>query len=303
MPVLLNSAGASAADPILDGLPLDLVIAASSMDVATFNDAFVDQASGFPGTNSVKASVSPASTVVTAGASGSYNDTSKEWTISDTTGLAAGDYIYLSHVSITDGIYPIATIVDGTNFTVDGNPGDGGGNLSSVAYQVAWVWQTTAGASPQVSSAGGTQNYLKADLEDGDTNNTQAEDDFYVRGAPAGASYITVEGGSYTGTTVTDTLLTLAILSAWTNNGGVTHLELANHSVQSQNDFTWTTGGGTGEKTLAQAEGGLTASGGDGMKYGRLLLKSKSGGDSLGVDIDVNLDSTGPTIVLSAFGG
>jgi len=38
------------------------------------------------------------------------------------------------------------------------------------------------------------------------------------------------------------------------------HLELAAHSVQAVNNFTWITGGGSGEKTIAQAEGGMQAS-------------------------------------------
>ncbi len=300
--LLVNGAGGSAADPILSGLGIVLAFAASSMDVAAVNDAFIDQASGFPGTNSVKASLTPAATVLTSGASGGYNDTTKQWSIGDTTNLSANDPVYLSHGSITDGIYLVASVVNGTDVTVVGNPLNGAGNQSNIAYQVGWSWQGAAGGAPSQSSAGGTQNWFKADVEDAGTIATQFEDSFFVRNAPATASdYIALEGGAYTGQTVSDNLHTLQILSGWSNAGGVAYVEMANHSGQGVNNFTWQTGGGTGEKTLAEAEGGLQASAGDGMKYGRLLLKAYSGGVAVGVDIDINVDTAGPTVVMAAF--
>lgn len=299
----LNSAGGSAADPILNGIRMAMIALSASMDVAQINEAYIDQASGFPGTNTIRSSLTPAHTVVEAGTTASYNDTTKVYTIGDTTGLAADDYIYLSHADLTDGIYPIATVPSGTTITLANNPLDGSGNKTSIIYQVAWTYFQTAGTTPMVSSSGGTQNWFKFDAEDGSANDTQQESDFYVRDAPSGASYIAIEGASYTGQTVADNILTLAILSGWANQGGISHVELANHSVQSVNNFTWTTLGGTGEQTLAAAEtNGLTASAGDGAKYGRLLLKSESGGTALGVDFDLTVDSAGPTISLVLVG-
>ena len=303
MPNTVNGAGGSAADPVLKGLGVDVVLYPSSADVSTFNDAFIDAATGFPGTNSFKSNVSPTSSTIIAGTTGSYNDTNKRYTITSTTGLAAGDYVFLSHASLTDGEYRIASVVDGTNITLDSNPLDGSGNQTNTTYQVGWVYNTDTGTSPFLSDASGDQNFIKFDAEDAGTNNTQVEQSLYVRDAPSGSSYIELEGGSYTGQSAGDFALTLAILSAWANNGGITHVELDDHSVQSVNNFTWTSGGGTGEVTLATAEAGLTASAGDGNKYGRLLLKSKAGSSTtVAVDIDINVDSSGPTLSISLHG-
>ena len=265
------------------------------MDVAAVNDAFIDTATGFPGTNTIKSNLSPAATVITGGSAGGYNDTSKNWTLSTTTGKTAGDYIYLSHALITDGIYKIASVVDGTDVTITGNPLDGQGNQSNVAYQIAWAWQGGAGSVGSGSDASGVNNFFKADTEDGGAAGTEHEDGSYVRDAPAGSGYINLQGGDYTGQTVGVFALSLAILSGWANSGGVTHLELASHSVQAVNNFTWTTGGGTSEKTIAQAEGGLQAAAGDGIKYGRLLLKGVAGSATpVGVDFSITIDTAGP---------
>lgn len=291
----LNSAGNTVADPILKDLLIQWIFFASSMDVAAINDAFIDAATGFPGTNTVKASLSPAASVVTGGASGSYNDTSKQYTLSSTTGLTAGDCMYLSHGLITDGIYAIASVVDSTDVTITGNPLNGQGNQSSVAYQVAWKWEGPAGSVGTGSDASGVNNFGKADAEDGAAAGTQLEDSWYVRDAPTGADYIELQGGDYTGQTVNSFSLTLDILRAWANTGAITHVEMANHSGQGVNNFTWTTGGGTGEKTLADALGGLTAAAGDGVKYGRLLLKGIAGSSTpVGVDISIAIDTAGP---------
>jgi len=58
--LLLSNAGASVADPILKGLGIEWVINPTTMDVATFADAWIDQATGIPGTASIKGSLSPA---------------------------------------------------------------------------------------------------------------------------------------------------------------------------------------------------------------------------------------------------
>ncbi len=301
--MLLNSAGVSAADPVLKGLGIDMVFGASSMDVALINDANIDTVTGFPGTNSVKASLSPASTVLISGSAGTFDDTTNQYGIGSTTGLTAGDYIYMSHAAITDGEYEIATVVNATDVTLVGTPGDTGGNLTAIAFQVAWNYGTTTATAPITSSAGGAQNFVKFDAQDSLTNKTQLESTFYVRDAPAGSAYIELEGGNYTGQTAIDFLLTLVILTGWANNGGVSHLQLASHSVQAVNNFTWQTGGGTGEVTLVTAEGGLAVAAGDGAKYGRLLLKSKAGAaTTIGIDFDITINSTGPVLTLSLYG-
>ena len=298
----LNLAGSSQADPILAGLGLKLVGAGSSFDIATVNDAFVDAATG-AGVTTVKASLTPAATVVTAASTGSYNDTTKSWTMSSTTGLTAGDPIYLSHASITDGIYYLGSVVDGFEYTVEDangvNPMDGGGNQTSIFYQVAWAWVGAGDAVPINHNSAGDQNFWKFQADDGAVGST-AEDSFWAADNPVGAAFIEIEGGDYNGQTVADNLLTLVILTGWANKGGISHVEMANHSVQVVNNFTWTSGGGSGEVALATAEGGLTASAGDGNKYGQLVFKAKAGSAyDVTADIDVIVDSTGPLLVLT----
>ena len=299
MPLTLNGAGGVQADPILAGLGIQLVGAASSMDVASVLDAFIDSVTGFPGSTTVKSSLTPAATVITAGATGSYNDTSKNWTISSTTGLSANDAIYLSHASITDGVYQIASVVDGTNLTITGNPLNGSGNQSNIAYQVAWSWIGATDAVPVNHSAAGDQNFWKFDADDGSVN-SQSEENFWVADAPSNADFVEIEGGTYAGQTASDNLLTLDLVRNWTNNGGISHVEIANHSVQVANDFTWTSGGGTGEVALATAQGGLTADAGDGAKYGRLIFRALPGSaHTVEVDIDITVDTTGPVITMA----
>lgn len=303
MALLVNGAGSTSGDPILHGLRAQFVFATSSFDVSTVTNAWMDQAVGFPGTNSVSASLTPTSATIISGVTGSYADTPDQLTVGSTTGLAADDAIYLSHASITDGIYLIASVVDGTTLTLQSDPFAGGGDQTNISYQVGWSYIEDIGTSPIVSSAGGQENWYKARVEDGSANQTDAFDTFFARTAPAGSAYIALDGLTYTGQTFSDAVFTLSILSAWTNNGGISHVALANHSVQSVNNFTWTSGGGTAERTIASAESsGITASGGDGAKYGQFLFSAKSGGQTLGVDFDLTLDTAGPTLVLQAFG-
>ena len=303
MALLINGAGGSAADPILNGLQAQFVFATSSFDVTSVTNAWLDQAAGFPGTNSVSASLTPTAATIEAGTTASYNDTTDQLSIGDTTGLSANDAIYLSHASITDGIYLLASVVNGTAVTLQNDPFADGGAQSSISYQVAWSFIETIGTAPIVSDAAGDENLFKARVEDGSANVTDAADSFWARNAPAGAAYIALDGLNYSGITFSDNLLTLAVLAAWTNKGGISHIELANHSVQVVNNFVWTAGGGVEERTIASAEtSGLTAAAGDGLKYGRLLFKTKAGGTALGVDIDVDLDTAGPSLVFGAFG-
>jgi hypothetical protein len=303
MALLVNGAGSSAADPILHGLRAQFVFATSSFDVSTVTNAWMDQAAGFPGTSSVSGSLTPTTATIISGVAGSYGDTPDELTIGDTTGLAADDAIYLSHASITDGIYLLASVVDGTKVTLQNDPFAGGGDQTGISYQVGWSFIEDIGTAPISSDGTGVQNYFKARVEDGSANQTDAFDTFYARTAPAGSAYIALDGLTYTGQTFSDAVLTLSILSGWTNNGGISHVALANHSVQSVNNFTWTSGGGTAERTLASAESsGITASGGDGAKYGAFEFKAKASGQALSVDFDLTVDTAGPVLVLTAFG-
>lgn len=303
MALLVNGAGISAADPVLRNLGVDLVTAASTMDIATLTDVWIDTAAGFPGTDSVKGSLSPAATVLTSGNSGTYSDTTKRYTISSTTGLTVGDYIFLSHASLTDGIYKILAIPASGEITIVGNPFDGTGDKTGIAYQIAWKYAGITGTAPIVSSGGGQINYLKTRAADSGGNITDSSDTFYVRDAPSGVSFIAIDGKDYTGQSTNDPTPSFALLSGWTNRGGVSHIELVNHSVESSNQFRWgdTT---TAEKTLSDAiASGLSFTGGDGIKYGRLLLKSAaSAAITYGVDISITVDSTGPTLSFGIYG-
>lgn len=305
MALLVNGAGGSAADPILAGLQAQFVFATSSFDVATIVDAWLDQAAGFPGTNSVSASLTPASTVILSGVSASYNDTTDQLNIGDTTGLSANDAIYLSHAAITDGIYLIGSVVNGTDVQLDPltDPFAGGGAQSSISFQVAWSFVETIGTAPIVADGPGDENYFKARVQDGSANQTDAADSFFARNALSGSAYIALDGLDYLSQVFSDPDVTLSILASWANKGGISHVELANHSVQTVNNFTWTSGGGVAERTIATAESsGLSADAGDGAKYGRLLFKTKAGGTALGVDFDLSVDTAGPALVFGAFG-
>ena len=83
------------------------------------------------------------------------------------------------------------------------NPFDGGGNVTGIAFQVAWRYLFTAGTAPSASSTSGSINYWKFDGEDDVQNKTQQEDVFYVRDAPAGAAFISIDGKAYDGVVAT----------------------------------------------------------------------------------------------------
>lgn len=301
MSLLVNGAGVSAANPILAGLRVAMYFGASTMDIATINEAYMDPAGAFPGTNSVRASLSPAHTVMLAGLSGSYATAGTALTLASTTGLTAGDGIYLSHASITDGIYVIATVVNGTSVTLRNDPF--ASNQTGIAYQVAWKYEQTAGTAPIVSSAGGAVNFFKADVQDGNLLPSQASDSFYVRDAPSNEAYIALDGLTYSGAVFNDVNLSLSVLSAWANKGGIATVQLANHSGQGVNNFTFG-GGGTTERTLATAEtNGLVLAAGDGLKYGALRFRTLEGSSAfMDVNLTATLDTTGPAVVFVAYG-
>lgn len=70
---------------------------------------------------------------------GTYNDTSKQYAVTDTTGMRAGDYFAVHTTSSIDSgaCYPIASIVDSTHLTLTGNPYNGGGNKTGLYF--AWM--------------------------------------------------------------------------------------------------------------------------------------------------------------------
>lgn len=304
MPLLINSAGVSAADPALRNLAIEYVFAASSMDIATIVGAWADTNNTFPGSNSILGGLSPASTIAISGATGSYDDTTKRLTIASTTGLSVGDFLYLSHVSIAAGLYKIGTIPVAGQITLAANPFNGLGNKTGVAYQNGWRYAAVLGTAPLSSSGAGQENFFKVRAQDSVGNQVDASDSIFIRDAPSGAAYVAIQAKTYDGSATTNLLNnTFDILGAWTNRGGVSHIALANHSTQSRNDFTWTTGGTTEKTTAAAIAAGLTVAPGDGMKYGQLLLRDLSGSaNAVAVDIAINLDTTAPVITMQIFG-
>jgi hypothetical protein len=304
--ILLNSAGGSAGDPTLRNLFAEFVAASSTFDVATVDGAWLDQNATFPGTNSVLASLSPAASVVTSGIGvGTYNDTSKQWNVGSTAGLSVGDYFFLSHADITAGIYRIATIPDAAHVTFVANPLNGQGNKTGISYQVAWRYLAVLGSAPLVSSSGGTQNFFKVRVADSAGNQSDTVDSVFIRDAPAGANYIAIASMSYDGTGSSNTPLSLSlnILNAWLNDGGIYSVSIANHSVQNTNHFAFGDNT-TAEKTIGAAEAsGLRVAAGDGMKYGRLLFRTTAASaNTLGVDIAIDIDTTAPSVSLFLIG-
>lgn len=298
MAILLNSAGASAADPILKGLGLEVIVGASSMDIATFDNIWIDQAAGFPGTNSVKASLTPDPTAIfIAGTSGVYTHATGQLNIGSTTGLSVGDYVYLSKPgAITAGLYKIASIPSAGIITFASNPFTA--NATSVAFQVAYRFQGIAGTTAGVSSPVGQINYFKTQVRDAAGNIAQFADTNYIADQPTGATLISIGGRAYAGQTINTLTPALAILTNWANRGGVGAVALASHGTQGVNNFTFGDDS-TGEKSLSAAiASGLKLNGVDGVKYGRILLKSKLGSPTtIAVDIDITLDTTAPNVV------
>jgi hypothetical protein len=303
MALLINSAGGSAADPILRNLGIDLVVASSSMDVAVLNDVWVDTSAGFAGTNSIKSSLSPSASVLTSGNAGTYSDSTKRYSLSSTAGLSVGDYIFLSHASLTAGIYKISSIPVAGSVLITNNPLNGQGDKTGIAYQIAWKYAGTSGTAPISSSPSGQINYLKSRASDSANNVTDSSDTFYVRDAPSGTDFIVIDGKDYTGQITSDTTPSFNLLPSWSNKGGVSHVELTAHSVQAVNNFQWGDAT-TAEKPLSSAlTSGFLLGGGDGIKYGRILLKSASGAAvTYGVDISITVDSAGPILTFGAYG-
>jgi len=298
----LNGAGGSVNDPVLEGLGIKLVLASGAMDIAGISGVWIDQNETIPGTTDVVDDLTPNKTLLLSGLMGVYNDTTKIYNLGTTAGLTLGDPINITHPNAT-GIFFIRTIPAAGDVTLIDNPMDGLGNKTNIQYQVGWRYNAITGTAPVVSSAQGTENFFKVRVTDAQGAIAQDFKNFFIRNTPNGADFIEVAGGNYTGRVVGNREVSLNILRNWLNNGGVTHVQLASHSVQEVNNFSWIDAGGTGEVLLSVAENGLTTTIGDGLKYGRLLLKSyPSAVVSMGVDISVRVDTSGPALTLSIYG-
>lgn len=298
-----QNAGASAADPLLKGLKFEWFDGASTIDVASIVDAWLDSASS-PNTNSVKVSLSPAPTVTTNGTAGAYVGATKRLTIASTTGLSVGDYLIVSHPSVTGGAAQfgkIASIPVAGAVTLVGDP-LGSSDLTNVSYQVAWRYQFIAGTAPSVSSAGGSANYTKFQGADSAGNSLVTTNVFYVADAPAGAAFVSINGQSSQAASGNTATPALNILSGWTNRGGVATVELLNHSTQARNDFKFSDGT-VAEKVIAGALGTLQLTAGDGTKYGKLRLRAFPGSPTyVDVDLQYTQDTTAPTILMGLAG-
>jgi hypothetical protein len=306
MSVTLNSAGNSAADSIVQGAPFEWVIRPETMDVSTVSGVWIDTAAGFPGTNSVLGSLSPASSITTRGTSASYTHSTRTLNIGSSTGLVAGDKVWVNHGSITPGLVEVESIPNGSSVILLAASNLFTADQTNVSFQVAWRYLGVAGTAPSVSSGAGQINHLKAQLSDSAGNTTQQVETHFVKTLPAGALLAAISGIAYNaGGTTNDNTPTLSILNAFgTNNGGATFVHLANHGTQGVLNAQWGDTSTT-EKTFANAVSlGLTLTGADGIKYGRLVLRTKSGSSNAVVNIDfaITLDASGPTITFAVYG-
>lgn len=311
---LLNLAGDSAANPILAGLNIDDIFYTTSFDVATVVDTWVDTTPTVRVGSSVKSLLAPAATNLTAGiGTGSYNNTTKVYSLPGVTGLIPGTYIYLSHAAITADLFEVATNPAAGQVTLVTNPLTGQ-DRTGISFQVAWTYTGVAGTAPLVSSDAGTRNYLKAQMNNSLGTSQDIVDSIWLRNAPTATKKLIVIGGQdITGGIVGTDSPTFDFLPDWVNGssvrtyGGVSHVKLASHSVGGVNNFTWGDGS-TGEKTIADAiSSGLKVTGIDGLKRGRLLVSNKSDaagqgqvpGTFVGFDMSVTKDTSKPVLAIA----
>jgi hypothetical protein len=308
MSVTLNSAGSSAADAIVQGATFEYIIAASTMDVATFDAAWLDTAAGLPGTNGLSGA-SPAMTVTTRGTNGGYTHSNRRLVIGATAGITAGDAIYVNHASITPNVARIESIFDSSTIVISASdptlPNPFTADAAAVSFQVAWRFALTAGTAPSVTSAGGQQNYFKARLSDSSANQGSLSESHFIKNLPAGALLAALAGIAFNaGGTTNDNTPTLSVLSGFgTNNGGISHIGLENHGTQGVNNATWWDLTSSDKTFAAAITNGLQFSAGDGIKYGRLRLKTKNGSSSgIAIDWAITLDAVAPTILFFVVG-
>lgn len=301
MAVFLNSAGGSAADPVLEDLPVSIIGGATTLDITQNVRMYIDPATG-TGTNEVTSGLSPdPTTVFTAGTNGVWTAASNTFSGFNSTPLNIGDYLYVDN-GTTAALAKIATKPNGTSvtFTTQVFASD----ASGVSYQVHYTYNSTfndTGTALKATS-GGVINYIKFQGADAQGNVGSKEETIYGRLDPAGSAFIEINGGSYTGQTITTFAPTFNFLSGWTNRGGVISLELV-----SATGIRWWDGT-SGEKLISaimtQGEGSrLQLFGGDGLKTATLRMRSAQASSAYrDVPISVTVDSSAPNIVINVRG-
>ncbi len=292
MSVRLNSAGVSPTDPMLAGLGLEFRVASPSRDsvqdgagVPGRPNFFVDQ-TGLPVSNDQKTALSPdsidnqadgvisASNVLTSVGVGSWD-----------TDIVLGDFIYLSHSNITDGLYSVSS-VSGANLTLGSDYTFGA--QTGVLFQIGWRLVTKTNTSPFVSSLSGQINFIQVKGKDGSGNAGSQEENFYVRNNPS--DIIELDGLFYTGKTLATTTVPIAFFISWANKGGAATVAIF--------DTVLGEGGGSGQVTeITEAAIGsvtqIVLSSGDAKKSFTVRFRSKTGStDFVDVLCDVTLDTT-----------
>jgi hypothetical protein len=189
-----------------------------------------------------------------------------------------------------------------------------GQDRTAISYQVAWTYTGVAGTAPLLSSAAGSQNYLKAQMSNSVGGSQDIVDSIWCRNAPTeSGKFVAINGQNITGGTVGTDTPTFDLLPDWVNGssvrtyGGITHVKLGNHSVSGTNEMTW--GDDTvGEKTVAQAiASNLKLVGVDGLKRSRLFVTNKSGstalgqlpGTYIGFDMSTTKDTSKPILAIA----
>jgi hypothetical protein len=300
MPLLLNSAGGSAADPILEDLPLSLIGGADTLDIAQNVRAYIDLATG-TGSNEVTSGLSPdPTTVFTAGTNGAWTAATKTFIFGNNTGIDIGDYMYVDNGSVAT-LAKVASKVstNGVTFTETVFASD----ASGVSYQVHYTYDTSfTEAGALRATLAGQINYVKFQAEDSFGNMGSKEETIYGRLDPAGSAFIEIAGGNYTGQTIQTFAPTFNVLGGWANRGGILTLELITPTGMRWWDGT------TGEKLVstifAQAEASrLQLHGGDGLKSATLRMRTSQGSPNYrDVPISVSVDSSAPNIIINVRG-
>ena len=300
----INGAGASASDPLMEGLEVSFAFGDRGMQLTVIDQVYLDDDPNFPGTNDVKLLLSPSASKTNSGTC-NYNNVSNLLEGIDTTDLGAGDVLYLSHSNITDGLYQILSIADGTKLALNPDPFYGLGHAFSVNYQFGWRYSETLGSGFAVSSPTGHRNWFKLSAQNVNAQSVITTGDFYLADAPTNADLLSLNGADHNlgATNLPD--IALQIVPAWASKGGVSHVRLVNHTQQGRNDFTWTAAfDQNADVAVAQAEtSGLSVSAPDGMKYGALAFKTRlDGSGDFIVDFSIRYDTTGPGVTLTAIG-
>ena len=310
MSVRLNNAGAGASDPMLagdgtngvsdTGLGLEIRIACTSMDLIADKDSVAGRPNLFVGQspnptgNDQKSNLSP--DAIDKAADGSINGsnvltsaTVGSWD----TDIGSGDWIYLSHGSITDGLYSVSAR-SGTDITLGSDYTDGA--QTGVSFQIGWRWETDTHSSPLAKTDAGQINYVKAWGEDLATNEGSSEESFYIRENQS--DIVELDSGAYQGQTTGSTSVGTAFMSSWTNKGGAVTVAVFDNVLGE--------GGGDGDiteitETSIGSVSTVTLLGSDGQKNFDVRFRAKSGStDFVTVQCTIILDTTAPTLSIDA---